>query len=461
MKGGTTAGGQRAAASHTGSLASDERVFAGICRQTGITRATTIEEAFEAAATFATQPLPAGPRTAVVTTAGGWGVVTADAITRDGRSRAGRAARRSPGRHRRASPAALEPEQPDRPRGRRDPRHDSRSARARRAPSRASTRSSTSASASNRIRRASLREGGFYPDHGLERIVAYHERQDARFAQAAADISDATGQADPDRDGARDRHARQPRARNRPRDRPALLRIRESGRDRARTPLALRALPPDARARLTTASRAGRRARCSRSPVGCASASARVRRIPSRSRARRTPLATPALATPLWSPRRVPSVLVRGRRGVEPAAATRGHRRAVRRAASRSTGRRSRRAPRARAGRSPARRPRSSSSPARRSPCSGPVTGSRPVRSRTRRSTTATLDGDLTIVGGGDPMLTTSTAPSTASAPNTPLAALADAIVARRACAGSTARSSPTTAATTARAPCPTGRPTT
>ena len=35
--------------------------------------------------------------------------------------------------------------------------------------------------------------GGFYPDHGLERIVAYHERQDARFAQAAADISDATG----------------------------------------------------------------------------------------------------------------------------------------------------------------------------------------------------------------------------------------------------------------------------
>ena len=34
---------------------------------------------------------------------------------------------------------------------------------------------------------------GVYPDYGLERIVAYHERQDARFAQAAADISDATG----------------------------------------------------------------------------------------------------------------------------------------------------------------------------------------------------------------------------------------------------------------------------
>ena len=32
----------------------------------GITRAVTIEEAFEAAATFATQPLPAGPRTAIL-----------------------------------------------------------------------------------------------------------------------------------------------------------------------------------------------------------------------------------------------------------------------------------------------------------------------------------------------------------------------------------------------------------
>ena len=38
-----------------------------------------------------------------------------------------------------------------------------------------------------------VRAGGFYPDHGLERIVAYHERQDARFARAAADIADATG----------------------------------------------------------------------------------------------------------------------------------------------------------------------------------------------------------------------------------------------------------------------------
>ena len=82
LKGGATAGGQRAAASHTGALATDDRVFDGACRQAGITRAATVEEAFEAAASFATQPMPTGPRVAVITTAGGWGVVTADAITR-------------------------------------------------------------------------------------------------------------------------------------------------------------------------------------------------------------------------------------------------------------------------------------------------------------------------------------------------------------------------------------------
>ncbi len=38
-----------------------------------------------------------------------------------------------------------------------------------------------------------MRDGRFYPEHGLERIVDYHERQDARFAQAAAAVSDTTG----------------------------------------------------------------------------------------------------------------------------------------------------------------------------------------------------------------------------------------------------------------------------
>jgi len=38
-----------------------------------------------------------------------------------------------------------------------------------------------------------MREGRFFPGDGLERIVDYHERQDARFATAAAEISAATG----------------------------------------------------------------------------------------------------------------------------------------------------------------------------------------------------------------------------------------------------------------------------
>jgi acetyltransferase len=38
-----------------------------------------------------------------------------------------------------------------------------------------------------------MREGRFYPDHGLERIVAYHERQDERFAEAAAALSEQYG----------------------------------------------------------------------------------------------------------------------------------------------------------------------------------------------------------------------------------------------------------------------------
>ena len=38
-----------------------------------------------------------------------------------------------------------------------------------------------------------FREGRFASDPNLERIIAYHERQDARFATAAAEVSDATG----------------------------------------------------------------------------------------------------------------------------------------------------------------------------------------------------------------------------------------------------------------------------
>jgi acetyltransferase len=192
VKGGATAGGQRAAASHTGSLASDERVFAGVCRQHGVTLAATIEEAFEAAATFATQPLPAGPRTAVVTTAGGWGVVTADAISRDDALELAPL----PDNLR----AAIDEHLP--PRWSRNNPIDLAGGETRdtiplvlelvaRHPEIDAIVYLGLGIQSNTARMA--RDGGFYPDHGLERIVAYHERQDTRFAQAAADVADATG----------------------------------------------------------------------------------------------------------------------------------------------------------------------------------------------------------------------------------------------------------------------------
>jgi acetyltransferase len=38
-----------------------------------------------------------------------------------------------------------------------------------------------------------MKTGPFHPDHGLERIVSFHERQDARYAEAAAAVSDETG----------------------------------------------------------------------------------------------------------------------------------------------------------------------------------------------------------------------------------------------------------------------------
>ncbi len=192
VKGGTTASGQRAAASHTGSLAADDRIFDGMCRQAGITRTATVEEAFEAAATFATQPRPRGPRTAVLTTAGGWGVVTADAIAR------------APGLELAVLPsdlrAAIDEKLP--PRWSRNNPIDFAGGETRdtipevmelvaRHPDIDAIVYLGLGIQSNTARL--LRDGAFYPDHGLERIVAYHERQDERFAQAAADISDATG----------------------------------------------------------------------------------------------------------------------------------------------------------------------------------------------------------------------------------------------------------------------------
>ncbi|MBI5694160.1 MAG: acetate--CoA ligase family protein [Nitrospirae bacterium] len=81
-KSGGTAAGAKAASSHTGSLAGSERAFDAAFRQTGVLRASTIQELFNFAQAFAASPIPAGPHIAVVTNAGGPGIIAADAAER-------------------------------------------------------------------------------------------------------------------------------------------------------------------------------------------------------------------------------------------------------------------------------------------------------------------------------------------------------------------------------------------
>ncbi|CAN5776048.1 hypothetical protein BH24ACT3_BH24ACT3_04320 [soil metagenome] len=190
VKGGATAGGQRAAASHTGSLATDDRVFDGACRQAGVTRAATVEEAFETAATFATQPLPGGPRVVVMTTAGGWGVVTADAIARTDlelvklpEDLLAEVDTKLPPRWSRNNPVDLAGGET----------RDTIPEVLEMVASHDTVDAVIYLGLGIQANQARLmREGPFYPDHGRERIVAYHERQDARFAEASAAVSDAT-----------------------------------------------------------------------------------------------------------------------------------------------------------------------------------------------------------------------------------------------------------------------------
>ncbi|MGH9246240.1 MAG: CoA-binding protein [Acidimicrobiales bacterium] len=191
-KGGRSAAGARAATSHTGALATDDRVFTGACRQAGVVRVGSVEEAYEAAATFATQPLPAGPRVAVVTTAGGWGVLASDAIA--------------------ANPTLDLVPLPD----------DLRAALDEALPARWSRNNPVDLAGGetkdtvptvlglvahhpgvdaivllglgiqgNQARMEAT--GPFHPDHGLDRIVGFHERQERRYQEAAADLTAETG----------------------------------------------------------------------------------------------------------------------------------------------------------------------------------------------------------------------------------------------------------------------------
>jgi acetate---CoA ligase (ADP-forming) len=79
LKAGRSRVGARAASSHTGALASNDAVVDALFRHAGVIRANTLEEFFDVATLLAHQPLPAGRRVAIVTNAGGPGILAADA----------------------------------------------------------------------------------------------------------------------------------------------------------------------------------------------------------------------------------------------------------------------------------------------------------------------------------------------------------------------------------------------
>ena len=192
VKGGSTSSGALAAASHTGALASNDRVFDGVCFANGVTRVASAEEAFDVAATFATQPLPKGPNVVVLTTVGGWGVVTSDVISNDNvlnlielpTDLSDAISALLPDRWSHNNPVDCAGGET------RDTIPEVMRLIAMH-PTVDSIIFLGLGIQSNQARL--MTEGHFYPEHGLERIVSYHQRQDERFAQIAAELSLETG----------------------------------------------------------------------------------------------------------------------------------------------------------------------------------------------------------------------------------------------------------------------------
>ena len=84
IKTGRTAEGASAAASHTGSLAGTDEVYDAIMAQAGVLRVDTVQELFDLAMAFGSQPMPTSNRVAIVTNAGGPGIMATDACVRQG-----------------------------------------------------------------------------------------------------------------------------------------------------------------------------------------------------------------------------------------------------------------------------------------------------------------------------------------------------------------------------------------
>jgi acyl-CoA synthetase (NDP forming) len=79
VKAGRTRAGLRAAGSHTAALAASDIAVDALFRQSGVIRADTMDEMFDIAVCLDSQPLPHGRRVAIVTNAGGPGILAVDA----------------------------------------------------------------------------------------------------------------------------------------------------------------------------------------------------------------------------------------------------------------------------------------------------------------------------------------------------------------------------------------------
>lgn len=84
VKSGRSASGARAASSHTGALATRDVIVDAMFRQAGVIRTETLEELFDVAMLLANQPIPRGKRVAILTNAGGPGILAADACEAHG-----------------------------------------------------------------------------------------------------------------------------------------------------------------------------------------------------------------------------------------------------------------------------------------------------------------------------------------------------------------------------------------
>lgn len=84
IKSGTTDSGARAVSSHTGTLAGSERAYEAAFRQSGIVQARSVQDLFDFSIAFSYQALPQGQRVAIITNAGGPGIMATDACEKGG-----------------------------------------------------------------------------------------------------------------------------------------------------------------------------------------------------------------------------------------------------------------------------------------------------------------------------------------------------------------------------------------